>query len=79
MQAGKGIEEAILEKLDRILLVLALQVASDKSLTERARLLKLAGLDNRSIATILNTTANTISVLTANLRRTSSKRTIIRR
>ena len=61
-------DQAILEKLDTILKVLALQVASDKSITERARLLKMAGLDNRRIAEVLNTTPLAVSVMTANLR-----------
>jgi len=61
-------DQAILEKLDTILKVLALQVASDKSITERARLLKMAGLDNRTIAEVLNTTPLAVSVMTANLR-----------
>jgi uncharacterized spore protein YtfJ len=62
-------EEQILEKLDQILRVLALQVASDKSITEGARLLKIAGLDNQTIADVLNTTPQTIRAVTANLRK----------
>jgi len=65
---NEGVQEAILEKLDKILRVLLLQVASDKSMTERARLLKLAGLDNRTIAEVLNTTPKVVSVLTSGLR-----------
>lgn len=60
--------DEVLERLDRILRVLALQVASDKSLTERARLLKMAGLDNRTIADVLNTSDATVRTLTSNLR-----------
>lgn len=63
----KTTDEQILEKLDQILRVLALQVGQDLSLTDRARSLKLAGLDNQTIATLLNTTAATVSTLTANL------------
>jgi hypothetical protein len=62
-------EERTLERLDQILRVLALQVASDKSITEGARLLKIAGLDNQTIADVLNTTPQTIRVVTANLRK----------
>ena len=58
----------IRDKLDSILRVLSVQVASDKSLTERARILKLVGLDNRTIASVLNTTPATIRTVTANLR-----------
>ena len=67
-------QKNILDRLDKILRVLALQVASDKSMTERARLLKLAGLDNRTIAEVLNTTPLSISVLTAGLRRKKRKK-----
>ena len=63
------VEERTLERLDQILRVLALQVASDKSITEGARLLKIAGLDNQTIADVLNTTPQTIRVVTANLRK----------
>ena len=66
-------DTAILEKLDTILKVLALEVGHDKSMTERARLLKMAGLDNQTIAEVLNTTPHTVSVVTANLR-TKTKR-----
>jgi DNA-binding CsgD family transcriptional regulator len=60
--------EEILERLDLILNVAALQVASDKSITEGARLLKMAGLDNRTIARVLNTSDATVRTVTANLR-----------
>jgi DNA-binding NarL/FixJ family response regulator len=63
-----NIDAAILERLDLILRVLALQVGADKSLTERARLLKVAGLDNKTIADVLNTSDATIRTLTSNLR-----------
>lgn len=60
--------EDIQENLQRLVNLVALLVASDKSVTEAARSLKMAGLDNKTIASILNTSPNTISVLTANLR-----------
>jgi len=66
-------EKEIVNLLDRILKVLALLVAADQSLTERARLLKLAGMDNRTIAEVLNTSDATIRTLTANLRRRETK------
>ncbi len=56
------------EKIDVLIKVVSIQVGVDKSATERARLLKMAGLDNRTIAEVLNTSPGTISVLTANLR-----------
>ena len=64
----KSHEDKVLELLDKILKVLSLQVAADKSMTERARLLKVAGLDNATIATVLNTSIKSISVLTAGVR-----------
>jgi DNA-binding NarL/FixJ family response regulator len=64
---AKAKDELILEKLDQILRVLALQVGADLSLTDRARYLKLAGLDNHTIASLLGTTAATVSTLTTNL------------
>ena len=57
-------EELIIEKLDKILKVLSLQVAPDKSMTERARLLKLAGLSNQEIAEVLNIPITSVRTLT---------------
>ncbi len=68
-------EAQILEKLDQMLRLIAVQVASDKSVTERARLLKLAGLDNRTIADVLNTTDAAVRTLTSNLRKRPSRKT----
>jgi hypothetical protein len=61
--------DQILEKLDKILRVLGIQAGYGGSLTERARLLKIAGVDNQTIAEILNTSPATIRVLTTHLRR----------
>ena len=55
-------------KLDVLIKVIGIQVGADKSTTERARLLKMAGLDNQTIAEVLNTSTGTISVLTSNLK-----------
>ncbi len=60
--------QEVVEKLDQIVRVLAIQVASDRSVTEGARALKLAGLDNQTISEVLNTSAATIRTLTSNLR-----------
>jgi DNA-binding CsgD family transcriptional regulator len=62
-------DEKILQRLDLILKVLAIQVGEGISVTERARLLKVAGLDNQTIAEVLNTTPGTIRSLTSNLGR----------
>ena len=61
-------EEKIIDLLTQILKVEAIQAASNKSVTEGARLLKLAGLDNQTIAEVLNTSSATVRTLTANLR-----------
>ncbi len=66
---AKTIDEKILDKLDLILRVVALQLASDNSVTEGVRALKIAGLDNRTIAEILNTSEATVRTLASNLRR----------
>ncbi len=60
--------EEIAEKVNQILKVLSLQVASERSVTEGARALKLAGLDNQTIAEVLNTSVATVRTLTSNLR-----------
>lgn len=75
MPKSNGCEslEAVLERLDLILRVLALQVAAEKSLTERTRLLKLAGMDNQTIAEVLNTSPATVRTLTSNLRSTRKR------
>lgn len=64
----------VVEKLDEILRVLSLQVGADKGITERARLLKLAGMDNITIAEVLNTTPASVSVLTTGLRMKKGRR-----
>jgi DNA-binding CsgD family transcriptional regulator len=58
----------LIELLTQILKVEAIQAASNKSVTEGARLLKLAGLDNQTIAEVLNTSPGTIRTVTSNLR-----------
>jgi hypothetical protein len=56
------------DKLDILIKVVGIQVGADKSTTERARLLKMAGVDNQTIAAILNTSPAVIRTLTSNLR-----------
>ena len=71
MQQSDRTERLLIElsgKLDLLIKVVSIQVGADKSMTERARLLKMAGLDNQTIAEVLNTSPATISTLTANLR-----------
>jgi DNA-binding CsgD family transcriptional regulator len=68
MVKSKNIDEQILHKLEQILRVLSIQVAADKSFTERAKLLKMAGLDNQAIADVLNISIASVRTLTSNLR-----------
>jgi DNA-binding NarL/FixJ family response regulator len=62
------------EKLDVLIKVSSIQVGADKSTTERARLLKMAGVDNRTIADVLNTSVAVVRTLTSNLRKKGSTR-----
>ncbi len=62
-------DERVIELLELILRVEAIQTASGVGITEGARLLKLAGLDNHTIAEVLNTSPGTVRSVTANLRR----------
>src|SRR5687767_889132 len=61
-------EDEIVDLLTKILRVLAFQVSSGTSVTDGARALKFAGLDNQMIADVLNTSPATVRSLTANLR-----------
>jgi DNA-directed RNA polymerase specialized sigma24 family protein len=56
-------EEKILEKLEQILKVLVIQIGNDKSAGERVHLLRIAGLDYKTIAEILETKIETVRVL----------------
>jgi chorismate mutase len=74
--AALSTDEKILQKLDQILRVLAIQVGErEESLTERVRLLKSTGLDNQTIAEVLNTTPDSVRALSSNLskRRTTPR------
>ncbi|MCH6552693.1 MAG: hypothetical protein IH793_00835 [Acidobacteria bacterium] len=65
----EDILKEILERLDLVVNLLGFQITSDKSMTDGARQLKMAGLDNRTIAEILNTTDAAVRIYTSNLRR----------
>ncbi len=67
-------DDEIIAKLDQILKVMSIQVGVDKGLTERARLLKLAGLENQTIAEVLNISVEAVRALTSNSRMKPSKR-----
>jgi transcriptional regulator of heat shock response len=60
--------EDILERLELLVNLTGMLVTSERSTTEAARALKMAGLDNQSIAAVLNTTEGSVRTLTANLR-----------
>jgi hypothetical protein len=71
MQETKGIEKLLMEhndKMDVLIKVSGIQVGQDKGITERARLLKMAGVDNQTIAEVLNTSVAAIRTYTTNLR-----------
>ena len=65
----KTTEQKILDRLDQILRILAVQVAGEKSTTDGVWLLKLAGLDNKTIAEVLNTSEATVRSLSSSQRR----------
>jgi hypothetical protein len=56
-------EEKILEKLDQILKILAIQIGIERNMGERVHLLKIAGLDNQTISELLEISSNTVKVL----------------
>jgi hypothetical protein len=64
----KSVDELLLEKIEIVIRLLALQIASDRSVTEGAQALKLAGIDNKTIAKVLNTTDATVRTLTSGAR-----------
>lgn len=58
------------EKLDTLIRLIALDVISDlKSVKERALLLSRAGLSPKEIASLCETTPNTVSVALSNARK----------
>lgn len=68
---SRNVDDQILERLDNILRVLALQAIGDRSISEGVQLLKTAGLDNKTIAQLLDTTPATVRTLTSNFRKKS--------
>jgi len=67
-ESTEGLLRDLIEKVEVLTRVVSIQVAADKSTTERARILKMAGLDNQTIADVLNTSPATVRTLTSNLR-----------
>ena len=66
-------EDKILDKLDLILKVLAIEVGADKNTGERVHLLRVAGLDNRTIADVLETSPNVVKVLASQYKSRKTK------
>jgi hypothetical protein len=56
------------DKMDVLIKVVSIQVGADKTVTERARLLKMAGVENHSISQVLNTSPDTVRSFTQHLR-----------
>lgn len=71
---AKSTDDQIIDLLDQILRVQAIQATGSLSITEGARLLKLAGLDNQTIADVLNTSPAVIRTLASNLRTAGKKK-----
>lgn len=68
-------DEKIVERLDQIVKLLALQLASGKNtVTDAVRSLKFAGLDNKTIAEIMNVDITVVRTLTSNLRSKPGKK-----
>jgi hypothetical protein len=76
--ATTSIDQTIADRLDQIVRILALQVAGDRSVTDGVWLLKLAGLDNKTIAEVMNTTESAVRALLSNQRRQRAKAIRIR-
>jgi hypothetical protein len=70
---AKSKEDEIIEKLDLILKVLAIQVGGDKNTGERVHLLRVAGLDNNTIAEVLETSPNVVRALASQFKPRGSK------
>lgn len=72
MEKEKQIQE-ISAKLDRFLRLLAVSVTFGKSQNEQIRLLDNAGFQPKEIADIIGTTANTVRVGKAAMKKKKSK------
>lgn len=65
---------AVVSRLDRILRLLAANVAVEKPQRERIRILSSAGLAPKEIAGALGTTANTVRVALTGIRKSQRRR-----
>jgi len=71
---AKSSDDQMIDLLNQILRVQAIQAVGSLSITEGARLLKIAGLDNQTISEVLNTSAATVRTVTTNLWNRPKKR-----
>ena len=71
---AKTKEDILTAKIDVVIRLLALQIASDRSVTDGAFALRLAGVDNKTIAKVLNTTEATVRALTTRSRSRATQR-----
>ncbi len=76
---AKSIEQLVLEKLDRLLRVLAISVTKGMKQNEQIALLDRAAFPPKEIAALLGTTSNTVSVALTNLRKAKGDSRSMRR
>ncbi len=74
MASGQDNNAAVVSRLDRILKLLAANVAVEKPQRERIRLLSSAGLAPKEIAEALGTTPNTVRVALTGIRKSQGRR-----
>ena len=65
-------EDQIVERLDNLIRLVALGITASKTKTEGIRLLKLAGLDTRTIADVLELKPTVVRTIASTLRRKRS-------
>jgi DNA-binding NarL/FixJ family response regulator len=71
----KSTDELILEKLDQLLKVISVAITKDLKQGEQIAILSRAGLSPKTIAELLGTTSNTVSVALSGLRKTKGTHT----
>ncbi len=71
---AKSTEELVLEKLDRLLRILTVDVTKGMKQNQQIALLDRAGFEPREIADLLGTTRNTVNVALTNLRKAETKK-----
>lgn len=70
----KEYEEKVLSRLDALLSVHLTKGIQEGQIIDKVRMLKNAGLDYKEIAKILNTTPNSVSVMSAKLNKEIRKK-----